>query len=233
MAWRRALVILAAAAAGVLLVASPAAADTDLTLNPDHQDETAAGFTQDCTAPFSSNMTEDGWHFLWPKGGDFTSLTATFTNGGAPFNVTVTSTDVNNQSGNGTTWHGYIDDTGSGDFKHVYLFTQPGWTLVDATGTGVDGETTGDNLTQFNLSHTCAAKTSTPSPSPSASPSPTTSASPATSGSTDPGTPTTPSDDRLPTTGVALTGLVAAGIGLIAGGATLLFLRRRRDQPTA
>lgn len=228
MLWRKVLGVLAAAVAGTLLMATPAfAADTDLTLNPDHQDETAAGFSQDCKAPFSVGMAEDGWHFLWSKGGDFTSLTATFTNNGPAFSVTVTSTNPLSQSGDGSTWHGYIDDTGSGDFMHVYLFTAPGWTLVNAVGTGVDGSTQGANLTQFNLSHTCAAgsrTTPTPSPSPSGSPSPDTSTSgdPGSSGSTTPG-------GNLPTTGVALTGIIAAGVGLVAGGTALLFLRRRRD----
>jgi LPXTG-motif cell wall-anchored protein len=50
----------------------------------------------------------------------------------------------------------------------------------------------------------------------------------------DPGTPTpTPGGGSLPLTGTAVGGIVAAGIGLIAGGAVLIVARRRRDATDA
>jgi LPXTG-motif cell wall-anchored protein len=70
-----------------------------------------------------------------------------------------------------------------------------------------------------------------PSPSGSESPGPSGSVSPGPSGSTTVGTPspaTSTDPGRLPTTGMALTGIIAAGVALVAGGTALLFVRRRR-----
>jgi LPXTG-motif cell wall-anchored protein len=57
------------------------------------------------------------------------------------------------------------------------------------------------------------------------------------SSSTDPGTPpattTPPGGGSLPLTGPAIGGIVAAGVGLIAGGAVLIVARRRRDATDA
>lgn len=230
MAWLKVTGVLAAAVAGTLALASPAFADTGLTLNPDHKDTTAAEFAaendEDCSAPFTDSMTEDGWHFTWPAGGDLSSLTATFNAGSGNFNVVITGT-VGSPSTDGSTWHGYLDDTGAGDFKFVDLWTQPGWTLVDATAAGTGADLEKNNATRFNLSHVCLGTSTTPSPS--ASPTPTT---PWTTGTvTDPGA--TDPGGALPTTGVALTGIVGTGFALIAGGAGLVFLRRRRDKVTS
>jgi LPXTG-motif cell wall-anchored protein len=61
------------------------------------------------------------------------------------------------------------------------------------------------------------------------SPSPSPSPSPSTSPSTSPGTPSTSTTPGLPVTGESLTGILVAGVALIAaGGAALFFMRRRR-----
>jgi LPXTG-motif cell wall-anchored protein len=237
MAWRKATGILAAAIAGTLLLASPAYADGTIPLKAQHSNNTAQGWLdkspdnqKDCTddvfVALGQTATEDGWHFVLPasSGDSFTVVTLHFTKPDAtPVTVTLSSTSL--QSGSG--WRGYLRVSGS-DTKHAYVITEAGWTLVDGSA---DVTGTPDANSVFNLSHVCPGTPGTStSPSPSPSPSASASSSPGTSTSTDPGTgsETTPGGN-LPTTGVALTGIIALGGGLIAGGTALLFLRRRRD----
>src|SRR5258705_5219564 len=92
--------VLVSAVAAVLLLASPAfAAPQSLTLNPAHKNQTAAGFNQECTAPFSAGMVQDGWHFVWQQGGDFTSVTLTFNDGSSNVDITI-DTPLGTPSGN-------------------------------------------------------------------------------------------------------------------------------------
>ncbi|WP_212840843.1 LPXTG cell wall anchor domain-containing protein [Catellatospora sp. IY07-71] len=188
---------------------------------------------KECTGPFASLPAgKDGWHFVLPNasGDDFNSLSATFSNGTT---AVVTSKDSAAPS-TGTGWSGYIDNAGASD-KHVYLITDAGWTLTAASA-DVEGATAD---AYFNLSHTCGGTPTSPSPSASTSPSASASpsATPQPSDSPDPsGTPGTtpsPSEPGLPVTGTAVTGIVLAGLVLVAGGAVTLFMvRRRRDLPT-
>jgi LPXTG-motif cell wall-anchored protein len=57
--------------------------------------------------------------------------------------------------------------------------------------------------------------------------------SPPTTAPTSAGAVTTSPAAALPVTGASLGGLVALGIGLVAGGTALMVMRRRRDQATA
>jgi LPXTG-motif cell wall-anchored protein len=243
---------MAAAIAGILLLASPAFASTQsLTLNPAHKDQTAAGFKggDDCDAPFTKGMDSDGWHFIWQQGGSFLTADLTFKNGANNIVVHVAGAAgvVNSDLAQG--WSAFFEDTGGPDpkIKHLYVFTPPGWTLVDGVGTGENG-----SGTVFNLSHTCAGdgppctENCTPPPPPCTQgcepppcpdagcpEPPCDEAAGDVCSPTDPGTPapTTPVDEEsLPTTGSSLTGVIVAGAALVgAGVGTLLFLRRRRD----
>ncbi|GAA1623155.1 hypothetical protein GCM10009679_30210 [Saccharothrix algeriensis] len=234
--WTSRLAVVAAAGLLSLGTATAAWAGTTLPIHSSHVPTTAAGFgSKSCTGPFASLPAgKDGWHFVLPNasGDDFTSLSATFSNGTT---AVVTSKDSAAPS-TGTGWSGYIDNAGASD-KHVYLITDAGWTLTAASA-DVEGATADG---YFNLSHTCAGTPSSPSPSPSTSTSPSPSSSPEPSGTPEPsdspdpsGTPApSPSEPGLPVTGTAVTGIVLAGLVLVAGGAVTLFMvRRRRDLPT-
>jgi LPXTG-motif cell wall-anchored protein len=224
----------AVAAGGVLAlaVAAPAyATDGPVALNPDHQGSTAAGFDdKDCSGPLADvGEGEDGWHFVLPanSGDDFLELTLQFTDDeDNPVEVVIDSTDPDNPS-TGPGWEGFIDNAGDSD-KHAYLITEAGWTLVD----GVAQVSDFVELGQFNLSHTCVGK---PGEEPSPSPSPSEPAPSETPpGETPPGeTPPGEDDDDekpgLPVTGLQTGGLVALGVALLAGGAAMLVVRRRRD----
>jgi LPXTG-motif cell wall-anchored protein len=248
MAWRKATGVLAGAAVGVLLLASPAFASTqNLTLNPAHKNQTAAGFGggDECDAPFTEDMNVDGWHFVWQKGGDFATVDLTFNNGTSDVHVIVSgAAGVVNT---GTGWTAFFGDTGGPNpkVKHLYVFTQVGWTLKDGVGTGTDG--TG---TVFNLSHTCAGTPGEECTGDTCQPPCETDCVPppcvdgceppceesddcSTTPPTESGTPspsTSVNEETLPTTGSSLTGVIVVGTALVGAGiGTLLFLRRRRD----
>jgi LPXTG-motif cell wall-anchored protein len=164
---------------------------------------------------------QDVWVFVWP-GNQVTaliSLTLNFdTDGDGIADTTLDETDA-------------METLDSGTFK-AWVVTDAGWTLVDGTSTveDTDGMLPGDG--DFQLTHTCAGK---PGEEPSPSPSPSEPAPSETPpGETPPGeTPPGEDDDDekpgLPVTGLQTGGLVALGVALLAGGAAMLVVRRRRD----
>ncbi|WP_233512525.1 LPXTG cell wall anchor domain-containing protein [Micromonospora deserti] len=225
-----------AAAAACLTLATPAWASSTVPLHSDHEGKTAANFSeQKCDDPKFDNLPagHDGWHFVLPTNGagDFESLTLTFSAGIAG-TVTVNVPDPTDP------YTDFLSSTGGRNpqVKHAYVFTPAGWTLVDGTAT-ISGE-----ADRFNLSHTCPGTpvTQSPTPTPTQTPTPT----PTESDSESPNPSVTPSnsggagggdsDDEggLPVTGAAATTIALLGVGLIGGGATLLVLRRRRDNIT-
>jgi LPXTG-motif cell wall-anchored protein len=220
----------AAAAAAGLIVAAPAlAADAVVPLKTPHTNTLAENdqqFEQDCEDErFEVRKTnEDGWHFLMPSG-SFTSIKITFDPDGA----------VDNDSSDDVVKEGTPSAPGpftfytvgnAGNYQHAYLFTPAGWLLVSgtSTATGVkDGAT-------FNISHACAGtKTPPGTPTPSPSDDPDTDPSGDPSGDPSDTPPAGGGGGGLPLTGAATTLVVAAGIGLVAGGVGLLMVRRRRD----
>ena len=231
MAWRKVTGVLAAAFAGVLVLGSPAFADVqDLHLKDSQKNVTADGFGgDDCGAPFSEDMTGDGWHFIWQQGGDFKTVTLTFDDPNAVPDVTVLVDAPVGTIDSGPGWTAFFVSTGgpNGKVKHLYVFTPSGWTLKDGVGTGEGG-----SGTEFNLSHTCVGNGETPPCEKDCGPPPTCeqlnncepeeSPTPSPSTSTDPG--------RLSNTGSSLTGVIVGGVALIVvGTGLLLVLRRRRD----
>lgn len=241
---RAGLIAVTAATCAALAPALAHATDSTSTI-PVHASQvptTAAGFgTHSCdNIPGGASATQDGWVFVLPGNkGTFESLTLTFTK----TDGTTTTVDIPPSGGilaNGT--------------SKAWVQTPKGWTLTAGsaviTGTSPQG--------YFNITHTCPATGPKPTPSPSKShcpsPSPSesgpvesASASPSASGSASASSSATGSTSAspstagavatspaanggssLPVTGVALTGFVVAGAGLIAVGTLLVVARRRR-----
>jgi LPXTG-motif cell wall-anchored protein len=204
-----------ATVAAVVGFASPAWADTTISVNSSGQNKTAATFpTQICKAdqgggPYAG---QDVWVFILPgshsTSGDFVSLTAHFS-GQSDVTITAAANPLNFSNG-------------GPDTAKAWITTPAGWTI-----TGAEAVITG-TADFFTLSHTCPAEGTSPSPSTSTSES--ASPSPSTSESHDPSTSVSASNPPLPRTGTAITSIVLSGLVAIAGGAVLLFvLRRRRD----
>jgi hypothetical protein len=259
MAWRK-ITVLAAGVAGAMLLASPAhaAVDPTIPLNDAHTNITAPQFgTKDCTGPFADLAPgKDGWHFVLPavSGDDFVSVTLTFNSGGSNFDVVIDAIAPLHDFGAG--WEGWIDDAGSsGSFRHAYVITDAGWTLIDGeavvTGPGADGAP-GD---EFNLSHVCVGTPpttppGTPTTVPATTTPPTTTTTTMTTTNGGPSRTTTigglgngggggapaaggAGSGSLPVTGVALGGMLLTGLALVGGGVALVVLRRRRDAAPA
>lgn len=222
----RALVPVAAAAA-CLAFSTPAWASSDVHLKTAHTNVKAGGFeVQECNDERFDNLPadHDGWHFVLPskEAGNFEELTLTFSDNGGE-SVIVKVPDAGDP---------YPDDFyKAGDqVKHAYVFTPAGWTLVSGSAT-ISG-----TAKEFELSHTCAGTTpSNPPSNPPNSESPAPSETPTSPGET----PTSPGDkgDKddnggLPVTGAAATTLALLGVALVGGGATMVALRRRRDNVT-
>ena len=159
----------------------------------------------------------DGWVFILPAstGEAFVSVTATFDDG----------------EGNLTDIDATIVATANGtQFKHAYVETPAGWTLVDAvaeiTGAGKD--------TDFNVTHTCPGEDvpdeETPTtPGESETPSEDVTSPGGEESPTVPGEASTTPTGTLPTTGAPLTIALVSAAALAAGGAVLFFLMRRRQ----
>lgn len=235
-------VVSAAAATTLLAFAAPAWATSTAELR--QADVLAGKFTnQDCADKRFAGLPDDhdGWHFILPgnkdQSGDFLSLTLTFTNGAQTVEVTIPDDTDPYQDAF------YSTGGRNSQVKHAYLFTPAGWTLVTGTAT-ISGE-----ADEFNLSHTCAGTPSTPTPSASPTPSTSVEPTPGESVSPTPGESTSPTPGEsvgptispspaggtgggLPLTGAAATTMALLGVGLIGGGATLIALRRRRDNIT-
>ncbi|MFF1902756.1 LPXTG cell wall anchor domain-containing protein [Kitasatospora sp. NPDC058218] len=153
--------VFTAAAAGLLIlpVAPSAFATAGTYTVPVHQDlpVAAAGFGEHEAKCGSIGTDQDGWHFVLPGNStDFVKLTVAFDNG-APQVVTV---------------------FGPPTTKHAYVGSAPGAKLTSASA-----EVQGGEVKWFNLSHTCPAVSTSPSPKPSTSA---------------PSTPTTPSASISP-----------------------------------
>jgi LPXTG-motif cell wall-anchored protein len=229
--------VLAAITVGLVVnpgVAGAATTDT-IPLKEAHEGSTAKNFEKkDCTAPFNNlPANKDGWHFVLDGNDDFVEVRLVFN----PGSVAVTINKTLAQGGNsGPGWSGYLAEAG-GAMKHVYLITDAGWTLVSGEATI---SYTGDKPADFQLSHTCAGTpttttaTTTTKTTTTTTTTTTTKTTTTTNGTTTstPGTSTT-DDGDLPVTGAGLGGLIAAGLILTAGGAALIFARRRRDADDA
>jgi len=238
------------AAFAALLAAAPAAASTTLPLHSAHRGTTAAGFDNhscDQIPVANQGPNSDGFVFVLP-GNDahFLTLTLSFrTTGGSQVTVSIPNPS-----------DAYPDGITTNGASKAWVVVPSGWTLLDGTAT-VDNDKTKANF--FNLTHTCVGSGGSPSPSPSPSKSPSSSpspshspsaspsASPSQSGSPSPSgsgtvegssaaaSPSTPGGGgngggNLPVTGVALTGITLTGAALIAGGAVVLLMVRRRSE---
>lgn len=236
------LATLAAAAVGlVLMTATPAWANSDISINPGNiapGGTAAANYGQGCDIGGGPFADQDVWVFILPgqhaTSGDFVSVTAHFDTDG---NGTADTTKVINTDGGG-----FVN--GGPQAAKAYIALPAGWRL-----TGAEAVITG-KADFFNLTHTCAANgSSSPSPRPST---PTSSSPSPESGTPTPGTGTpTPGDQEtptpgasdgtnvpstpgsstapgLPTTGVSLTTPIISGLVLAAVGALMVMLFRRR-----
>lgn len=215
-----------AALIATIVAAGPAiATDIHVPLNSGQVNKTAAGFDSSCdNVSIGAQQGTDGWVFVLPEsGGDtgsnFLSLTLTFKDkNGDPHTVVINSSgatiDASPVSG------GILDSPGQATSK-AWVEIPLDWTIT----AGDSIVSSGGHGDFFNVTHVCRGSEGSPSPSPSSSPSP--------SGSTPPGTTpagsSSSSGGHLPTTGTSVTGFIIAGVVLLAGGAVLLFLRRRRD----
>jgi hypothetical protein len=216
---------MAGAAAAVLALAGPAAAADPVTIpiNPGNVPTTAKG-GNDCDPNHGGGHYSDvdGWIFNLPSQGndkgDFVAVTAQFSTDADDTTVeqTVTITAAANP--------GSFDNSGNNAAK-AWIYVTKGWTLV-----GASAEVIGTTATQFVLTGTCGAL-------PDANPTPTPTKTDSTGGGGDnqgggddnnpPGDDTTPTPEAhndggsLPVTGVALTGIITAGVLLVGGGAAL------------
>ncbi|HEX6498208.1 MAG TPA: LPXTG cell wall anchor domain-containing protein [Micromonosporaceae bacterium] len=213
----------AGAAVTALFVSSPAWANSDISINDGNVPTTAANFdNHECNFGGGPYADSDVWVFVLPSnGGDagvFLSVTATFDTGSGTTQLSATPP-------NG----GIVNDNGT---SKAWIKAPAGWTLTDATAS-ISG-TARDPKNGFNLTHTCPATGGNTSPSATASASSPGGNGGSPSGSstgTVPGTPgtSTSSGGSLPVTGTAVGAFVAVGLLLVAGGVTLIVMRRRRD----
>ncbi|WDZ87682.1 LPXTG cell wall anchor domain-containing protein [Micromonospora cathayae] len=251
-------VVSAAAATTFLAFATPAWAVSTAELR--QSDVKAGEFeNQKCSDARFADLPDDhdGWHFILPgnksQSGDFLGLELTFTDGVQ--DVTVTIPDDADPYPDAF----YTTGGPNAQVKHAYLFTPAGWTLVTGEAT-ISGKADYFNLSHTCPGEP-APSTPTPTPTPSGSVSPTpdesvsptpdesvsptpdesVSPTPDESTSPTPGESVTPSTSEtpggggggdLPLTGAAATTIALLGVGLIGGGATLMVLRRRRDNIT-
>jgi hypothetical protein len=230
------------AAAAVLLLGGTAAAAVTLPLHAAHRNTTAAGFGTHSCDQIPAGLqggSSDGFVFVLPgNDASFVSLSLSFRNtGGSTVPITIPNPA-----------DAYPDGITTNGTSKAWVVVPAGWTLLDGSAVVDNNETKADD---FNLTHTCVGTPSSPSPSKSPSTSPSTSASPSASASpstsvsgtpessTLPSVTATPSPatstpgggGSLPVTGVALSGTLLTGVALVAGGAALLAVRRRRLTP--
>ncbi len=257
MAWRKLTALTAAAIGAFVLLATPALAaapvDQPITLNPAHKGQTAAGFgTKNCTGPLDNLPAgKDGWHFILPSatGEDFKSVDLEFDPQAGPNVLVIVDNVAPGTPDSGPGYVAFFAATGSGAYKHLFVITDAGWTLVDGDGVAIRDDTKDYNKTTFNLSHTCPSETPPcvencePPCTVNCGPPPCTEncgpppCDPAIDECTPPRTPT-PSPS-LPATGngvgsASVGSIAAVGAALVVGGVaiTLLLARRRRDEPT-
>jgi LPXTG-motif cell wall-anchored protein len=207
----RVAVVLAVGAASVFAWSTPALADNySPPFNQAAQLPISAedflGTPEECEG---APADQDLWHFvLTTNDAHFVQLTVTFDPGG---------TQV------------ITGPFGPPTDKHAFAFSEPGAELT-AVSAIASHDADADHDAFFVLSHTCAGETPPSSPPPSSPPP----SSPPGETSSPPGeTSSPPGGAGLPVTGAPLGGLIAVGLGLVAGGAALLYARRRRDQLVA
>jgi hypothetical protein len=249
----RPLLLLAGAAFAALLAAAPAAASITLPLHAAHRGTTAAGFGNhscDQIPAADQGPNSDGFVFVLPgHDAHFLSLTLLFrTTAGTKVTVSIPNPS-----------DAYPDGITSNGTSKAWVVVPSGWTLLDGSATVDNDKTKADD---FNLTHTCVGSGGSPSPSPSpskspskspspsaspsASPSPSHSASPSGSGTVEGSSAASGSPSAtggaghgngggggLPVTGVALTGITLTGAAMVAGGALVLALLRRRNETAA
>ena len=148
----------------------------------------------------------------WLGSGTLTGYTVTASPGGATCTTTTTSCTITGLTG-GTT----------------YTFT-----VVTHTTAGTSPTSTASNPVTPTAPQPTTTPSTGPSPTPSTEPSPTPSVTPSHTPNTTPSTGPTPEADQSPTamprTGTALTTALTVGLALIATGAALLTLLRRRPR---
>ena len=209
--------LIGAAFALSMAVTGPAWADTKIPL---HQDNvTAAGFGDQKCDHVKETAGKDGWVFVLPKNkSDFVSLTLVF--------KTPSGTTTLHVPPDGT----IINDKGT---SKAVVQTPAGWTLLKE---GSFAMVSGEAPEFFNLSHTCPAPSASPSPSPSESSGGGGGSNGGGGGSNGGGGGSNGGGSggsgggsgSLPVTGSSTALLLAVGAALVAGGCTLLAVRRRR-----
>jgi LPXTG-motif cell wall-anchored protein len=245
-AWRSRIAV-AVATAGIAAfgISSPAWADTTISINSGNVaggGAVAATYPQHSCAPNlggGAYAGRDVWVFNLPSDGSasqksrFVSITATFDTGSGTVTKTIPS-------------DGTIVFIGT---SKAYVVTDAGWKLTGATAVVTKAEPF------FVLTHTCPAgyvspstgvvttvppttAPGTPAPSSPAVTSPAASTTQEAPGGGSPSTEAAPTtaprtsqvadESGLPITGTALSGVVVTGVGLVAAGVAMLFLRRRR-----
>jgi LPXTG-motif cell wall-anchored protein len=222
-----------AACAITLTIAGPAqaATATDIHLNPGQKGKTAAAFEYSCDqVPGGRVDGVDGWVFVLPGNqGTFVSLQLTFNDGTK--NVTV---DIP-----GTSYPSGISTSGS---DKMYVQLPAGWKIVDGTGTA-----TNPKKDSFNVTHVCRSGGSNGGGDgngggggngggsngngggSNGNGGGSNGGSGGGSGNGSGGASGGNQGESLPITGTAIGGLVALGLGLVAGGTVLLAVRRRRQ----
>jgi hypothetical protein len=195
-------VLFGAACAITLAVAGPAqaATTTDIHLNPGQKGKTAAAFENSCDQiPGGRVAGVDGWVFILPSN-QGTLVSLHLTFNDGTRNVTVDIPGTSYPSGTST----------SGSDK-MFVKLPAGWTIVDGTGTA-----TNPKKDFFNVTHVCRSGGGE-------------SGGGSNGGGSGAGSGGNNQGESLPITGPALGGLVALGVGLVAAGAALLVVRRRRQ----
>ena len=205
--------VTAALATAVLLFGGPALAQTTININRENVPTTAAEYMQTCDANLGGSTPdpdEDVWVFNLPGDpnitGVFESITATFTRPNGPVTLTIPTDggQIVNNLGTSKAW----------------IKLPAGWTLTGATAV-ISG-----TAQFFVLTHACAARGSTPTPTATSTATPTTrpTARPTTTPTQLPVTGSSGADSRL----MLLT--VIGGMMAITGVVMLAGNRRRREQ---
>jgi LPXTG-motif cell wall-anchored protein len=254
MKWRTVLGVGAAAVlAGILLAPSAAWADTSPTLNQTGQHILASnpGFDEGdggCNGVTAAD-DKDIWVFVWPgnnKVGTITSVTITWNDGTADTSLSYPAAGTLITTGTPkiafVTPAGWSLESGT---STVTGYTSHGTFNLTHTCAGTPGDDEEPPCVENPEAEGCEPPPNDPCldnpDTPQCNPDPcaqvganvpevcqTTPATPTPETPTTPATTTT-TTPGLPVTGASLTGIVAAGVALIAGGAALLFLRRRRS----